>query len=273
MNRSCVFSILLTWVSVSALAPAADAPNDRTTTKAAPEVFDRVVFIRCKTDKEVPPPEGRNPDAEGGPARRFGVVSATGFFLRDREETYLVTARHVGVKLTPQASLSFVNEHCESRMIALGGLLREPADLVWRHHETADVSVVKIFPRGEPAKDVAALCVEREALMSTPPSRGAQAMACGFFMREGTHERIAPLVATVHVASEVMPVAFDGTLIEAFLVHPPTGSGFSGGPVYWRDEGSGRSRCIGVTSGVIGDQSGGKFSTVMPCSMILDLLD
>lgn len=277
MLRSCFGPSLLLWASVLTSLAAADASPARNAGPAVAEVIDRVVLIRSKAEPDRQPPAAvpeETPES-GGPdksPRRPGAISGTGFFLGDGDRTYLVTARHVAVALVPNAELSFLNSRRDSRTIRLAGVLRGPEDFRWRHHETADVSLIQVYPRGEPSEDVAALCVERDALLASPPARGSQAMACGFFMREGTHQRLAPLVATVHVASEVMPVAFNGKLIDAFLVNPPAGSGFSGGPVYWHDAESGRPRCIGVTSGVIGDQSGGKFSTVMPCSTILDLL-
>lgn len=278
MHRSRLFLILLLGATAPVWTATGDTLTNQTATAAALEVFDRVVFIRCKAEQDHQPPvakqeEAPQPEEKGEKPRRVGMISGTGFFLRDGERIYLVTARHVGVKLTPNAELAFLNDRRESRLIRLGGLLRGPKDFRWRHHEKADVSLIQVYPRGQPAKDVAALCVEREALMSFPPARGSQAAICGFFMREGTHERLAPLVATVHVASEVMPVGFDGKLIEAFLVNPPAGSGFSGGPVYWHDAQSGRYRCVGVNSGVIGDQSGGKFGTVMPSAKILELME
>lgn len=278
MHRSGVFLMLLPWSSIAGGATPPQSLTPATGVAAPLEAVDRVVFIRYDADP------GRHPSgaaADETPAsernadrpRDGGERSGTGFFVRDGNRTFLVTARHVGMSVTPRAHLSFVNDRRESRMIRLGGLLREPENLSWRHHEKADVSVIQLHPRGEPANDVAALCVERDLLVGVPPARGSQAMACGFFMREGTHERLSPLGATVHVASEVMPVTFDGKRIDAFLVNPPAGSGFSGGPVFWHDAQSGRFRCIGVTSGVIGDRSGGKFSTVMPASTILELIE
>lgn len=278
MPRSCLRANLVVWASLIAAIATADPPSVSAGGSAVAEAFDRVVLIRSKTepDPQQPAAAPEEPTAAEGKDKTSGrprSMSGTGFFLRDGDRSFLVTARHVAVALAPNAELSFLNARRDSRTIRLTGLLRGPEDLRWRHHETADVSLIQVYPRGEPSQDVAALSVERDALLRSPPARGSQAMVCGFFMREGTHERLAPLVATVHVASEVMPVAFNGKLIEAFLVNPPAGSGFSGGPVYCRDLESGRPRCIGVTSGVIGDQSGGKFSTVMPCSTIVDLLE
>ena len=278
MHRAWVLLSLVSWSVIGGETTVPQAPTPEPDVAAPLAPVDRVVFIRYETGS------GRRPSAEAederaAPAKKAdrphqgGEGSGTGFFVRDGERTFLVTARHVAVNLTPTAQLSFVNDRRESRVIRLGGLVRGPEDFNWRHHEKADVSLLQLHPRGEPAQDVAGLCVERDALVDAPPARGSQAMACGFFMREGTHERLAALGATVYVASEVMPVYFNGELIEAFLVNPPAGSGFSGGPVYWHDARSGRSRCIGVTSGVIGDRSGGKFSTVMPSATILDLME
>lgn len=278
MPRSLIFLILVSWSTIAGgtTPPQVSTPDPSATHSL--EAVDRVVFIRYEAEhmrrpSGAPAKETAAPEKNVDRSDRGGVGSGTGFFVRDGDRTFLVTARHVGVNVAPQAHLSFVNGRRESRMIHLGGLLRGPEDFIWRHHDTADVSLIQLYPRGEAAKDVAALCVERDSLVAAPPARGSQAMACGFFMREGTHARLAPLGATVHVASEVMPVQFNGKLIDAFLVNPPAGSGFSGGPVYWRDARSGRFLCIGVTSGVIGDQSGGKFTTVMPSSMILDLIE
>lgn len=278
MYRAWVLLSLVSW-SITAgetTTPQAPTPEPKTATPLA--AVDRVVFIRYEAGpgrrpSGEPQQETEAPGKTADRPREGGESSGTGFFVRDGDRTFLVTARHVAVNLTPRAQLSFVNERRESRVIQLGGLLRGPEDFTWRHHAKADVSLLQLHPGGEPAKDVAGLCVERDALVDVPPARGSQAMACGFFMREGTHERLAALGATVYVASEVMPVYFNGELIEAFLVNPPPGSGFSGGPVYWHDARSGRSRCIGVTSGVIGDRSGGKFSTVMPSATILDLIE
>lgn len=278
MHRALVLLSLVSWSVIAVEATTPQGPTPEPDAAAPLAAVDRVVFIRYEAGPGrrpagEPEEETEAPDRKADRPHQGGEGSGTGFFVRDGERMFLVTARHVAVNLTPRARLSFVNDRRESRVIQLGGLLRGPEDFNWRHHEEADVSVLQLHPRGEPAKDVAGLCVERDALVDVPPARGSQAMACGFFMREGTHERLAALGATVYVASEVMPVYFNGELIEAFLVNPPAGSGFSGGPVYWHDARSGRFRLIGVTSGVIGDRSGGKFSTVMPSATILDLID
>lgn len=277
MHRAWVLLSLVSWWVIAGETMVPQAPTPGPDVAAPLAAVDRVVFIRYepgpgRRPAGEPEEETEAPEKKADRPHQRGESTGTGFFVRDGERTFLVTARHVAVDLTPTAQLSFVNDRRESRVIRLGGLLRGPEDFNWRHHEEADVSVLQIHPRGEPAEDVAGLCVERDALVDVPPARGSQAMACGFFMREGTHERLAALGATVYVASEVMPVYFNGELIEAFLVNPPAGSGFSGGPVYWHDARSGRARCIGVTSGVIGDRTGGKFGTVMPSATILDLI-
>jgi len=203
--------MLVSWSTIASGA-APQQPLTPDPGVASPlEAVDRVVFIRYDAEPGrrpagEPEEETEAPEKKADRPHQRGESTGTGFFVRDGERTFLVTARHVAVDLTPTAQLSFVNDRRESRVIRLGGLLRGPEDFNWRHHEEADVSVLQIHPRGEPAEDVAGLCVERDALVGVPPARGSQAMACGFFMREGTHERLSPLGATVHVASEVMPV-------------------------------------------------------------------
>ena len=238
--------------------------------------FDRAVFIRSR----VKAPEGSKSDATGGlepsdnkpEKRKFRMITGTGFFVHDSERLYFVSAKHVAENLAPHTQLAFLNKRGESKAFRLGQLLRGPDDFKWKHHPDADVSVIELFPHQGVKQEVMDLSLSSGSLASTIPPRATKAVICGFPMGQGTHGKISSITTVVHVASKRIPIAFAKKLMDAFLVSPPAGSGFSGGPVFYEDPNTHKYVCIGLLSGSIADVSGGKLSTVMPAEFILNML-
>jgi len=260
---------------MNALAGGA-SPTSVPRTAEPDRPFDSAVFIRSR----VKAPEGSKSKATGEPKpsdkkpekRKFRTLTGTGFFVHDGERMFFVSAKHVAEKLAPHTQLAFLNEKGESRAFRLGQLLRGPDDFKWKHHPDADVSVIEVFPRGGAKQEVMDLSLSLGTLASVIPPRTTKAVICGFPMGQGTHGKISAITAVVHVASKRIPVAFAEKLMHAFLVSPPAGSGFSGGPVFYLDPKTHKYVCIGLLSGSIADVSGGKLSTVVPAEFILDML-
>ncbi len=276
LTKRGLFSILLGTGLMSIMGgcatPLAGVHSDGTSVP-----FDAAVFIRSRVDDMSQARSGKGVDGQKSPVHapqqlRFKMITGTGFFVHDGDRLFFVTASHVATNLTPHSELAFVDSKERSRLFRLGQLIRGPGDFKWLKHPDADVSVLEVFPRPPAKSELRPLSLSASSLMSGVPPRASQGVICGFPMSQGTHEYISPITTVVHVASKKIPVKFGAESFSAFLVSPPAGSGFSGGPVFYRDPVRDEYVCCGLLSGGIGDDSGGKLSMVMPAEYILDLL-
>ena len=125
-------------------------------------------------------------------------------------------------------------------------------------------------------KEVADIAISSKDLLIEAPPRSAKLIVAGFPGGLGTRGgKVSPITALVHLASNEIHLGaeMDGVKIEsAYLVNPPAGRGYSGGPIFYTTTG-GKVKCIGILSGSWSDPTGGKFSISMPARFIKSLID
>jgi len=232
-----------------------------------PEVLDqngrkfRVLLQDVETEKVKP---------------KVKTVRATGFFLYHEGDYYFATAQHVARALRPESRLVFVNSIGESRQFALGKLLEKQEQFVWRNHPEADVSLMKLFLPEKGVAEVGELAVLSSDLFLEAPPRTSKLVVSGFPGGLGTRgNKVSPITAVVHLASAeiYIGVKLEGLLIEnAYLVNPPAGKGYSGGPVFYTLP-NGEVKCAGMLNGAWSDPTGGKFSISTPARYLFELLE
>lgn len=207
---------------------------------------------------------------------KFKTGNASGFFLYHGGDYYFVTAQHVALKLTPATRIGFRNRTGESRMFILAKLVGAEERYVWRHHEDTDLSVMKLHLSEKSDPEVAELAVLSTDLSTDVPPRTARLVVAGYPGGLGIRGRkISPITAVVHLASEEIHLGaeLDGIQIEnAYLVNPPAGKGFSGGPIFHISE-EGAVTCVGMLNGAWSDPTGGKFSFSVPARYLLELVE
>lgn len=276
-----VFLLLISPVAAAA-GTASDSPPD-----TAP---DR--YLRCVV--HIGSPAIRTIEKDG---RRFEVflrdpdthrmspdlrpVGGTGFLVREGESIFLVTARHVGRQAKRATRLIMYREEQTPLRCQLGHVVPPEGDLPWLHHDSADVSVLPLSPPDEELRSrLHGRALDLAELAATPeaPPRGAVVEAIGFPMGIGLGPRSCPLSRYSRVAGPLMPVSTPEGSIEALVTDRATAGGMSGGPVFSpppHDPGgnpAGKPRCMGLVSGTMSDQTGGKTGSIMPAMHIVGLI-
>ena len=204
------------------------------------------------------------------------TVRATGFFLYHEGDYYFATAQHVAKVLRPDSRVVFVNSIGESRQFVLAKLLEKQEQFVWRNHPEADVSLMQLFIPEKGVAEVDELTILSTDLFLGVPPRTSKLVVAGFPGGLGTRgNKVSPITAVVHLASAEVYIGaeLEGISIEnAYLVNPPAGKGYSGGPVFYVLP-TGEVKCAGMLNGAWSDPTGGKFSISMPARYLFDLLD
>jgi len=202
--------------------------------------------------------------------------NASGFFLYHREKFYYVTARHVARVLNPQSRIGFINPHGDSRGFLLAKLVGSSEKFVWKHHPETDLSIMQLHPSKQGQTELAEISLIADDLFVATPPRTSKLVICGFPGGLGTlGGKISPITSVVHLASDEISInsTLSGIPISsAYLVNPPAGKGFSGGPIFYQTP-EGAWKLAGLLNGSWSDPTGGKFSISVPARHLMSMLE
>ncbi|MFT5124394.1 MAG: hypothetical protein ACI9TH_000318 [Kiritimatiellia bacterium] len=282
--RACLRWLILGWVvtlhaaSEEAEVPVHSAHTDLTARGEA--YFEVAVFVlteRPETIKE----DGLEfrilkQDVETDEIKpKMKRSRATGFFLLHKDAYYFITARHVARSMTPGTRLGFINARGDSRSFIFAKLVGSAERFTWIHHPKTDLSAMKLHIPEKGPGELSDVAMRTEDLYLAVPPRTSRLVVSGFPGGLGTRGgKISPITAVVHLASDeiVLDADLDGIHVDtAYLVNPPAGKGFSGGPIFYELP-DGSVKCTGILNGAWSDPTGGKFSISVPARHILDLL-
>lgn len=219
------------------------------------ERWDRVVCLVTETPQDGKP----------------GLTWGSGFFVKNDDALYLVTARHVAEKTTAKSRILYRNLDGESRWLVLGACLNEQGD-PWKNHATADLSwliVGKDSKVDEPMRNaLLGLAVDWTALAEETPKRTTSVEITGFPMGLGTAPEVAPLVMAGSIASKELQAETKWGLESVFYAIPAVAGGASGGPVFRSDDDVEHVQVVGMHIAVGFDDSGAKLSKCVPAHFI-----
>lgn len=203
-------------------------------------------------------------------------INASGFFLFHEDEYYFATAQHVARVMKPNSRLAFLNSKGESRQFILAKLVGNEEHFAWRNHDQTDVSLLKLHLPDHGVDEVADIAISSDDLYMETPPRTSKLVVAGFPGGLGTRGgEVSPITAVVHLASKEIHLGakLEGIRVEiCYLVNPPAGKGFSGGPIFYTGP-DGNTACAGLLNGAWSDATGGKFSISTPARFLLDLVD
>jgi len=210
-------------------------------------------------------------------------IGGTGFLVKHNSALYLVTARHVGLHTDRPTELLMYQPDEEPLRFRLGDVVPREGPLQWRHHDTADVSVLPLQVQREVlAEELESRAWPVEMLEGelVAPARGAIVEAIGFPMGLGGGPRFNPISRYSRVATGITDLPTPDGTVPGILLDGATAGGMSGGPVFspaphipgstLKPEGP---KCIGLVSGTHADNTGGKIGGIMPAVYIVELLD
>lgn len=206
-------------------------------------------------------------------------ISGSGFLLKAESRYFLITARHVAREMKANAQIVFPMTSNSAKIIALA---RISPNKTWDHHATADISLLELQPRSAIEKldfDTASFPIEN--LSADIFSLSSEVVMMGYPILDVIGKNFSPLIFETRISSILLSQPCvegnDQNLCDAFFLQSPSYQGLSGGPVIVGIGRSGftttdRTMVIGVTSGTMSDNTGGKAAKITPLFYLNDLL-
>ncbi len=218
--------------------------------------------------------------------------AGTGLIISHNQKCYLLTAGHVANlrRLKESGVIFFVLDQHTPVGVALADITKNKS---WKHHQSADVSLIELTPN---AKDLEI----HLALISFPSfnitesqreySRDNNLLAIGYPFAAPPMEHLSPSIFDCKVANLLSAVWLDSLKVDylrgkscsVFLLDRPSIQGISGGGLFSNVHRAGfsinapannQTSLWGLLSMTIQDNTGGKMAAVMPSFYIWDLLN
>jgi hypothetical protein len=223
----------------------------------------------------------------GSPTRQLQFETGTGFFVANDEMLFLVTAKHVAVATSKETTLTIRVENDEPMSFPISKLTGRDELPRWTMHDKADVAVLRLNPVADLLPRLQKHFLHVNSLQSelAAPERTRSLTTLGFPMGLGVTEKFSPISRDAHAASGLLSLSAlnrndPGTY---FLLDSPSIGGFSGSPVCIMPGAyvsgaslvfatGGGPQCIGLVSGTISDNTGGKMAAIVPSAFILETL-
>jgi S1-C subfamily serine protease len=225
---------------------------------------------------------------EGEPPSQIG----TGFFVGSKRHFYLVTAAHVAHFISRKSLFTVRNPGDVPLTLPFGYIVpgKTLLPLPWHFHPEADLAVLQLVnvevrffdKRFLPLND----SLEADEAV---PQRERPLMVIGFPLALGTTGRFSPITVETKAASGLLRLKRPDTKTEAtfFVLDKPSIGGYSGAPVFlmpyaysggpWMAMPSvgspeARPKCVGVVSGTISDDTGGKLAAIVPSVFVVRMI-
>ena len=245
-----------------------------------------VVLLQANEDKTVV--------RDGRPATLTSTNIGTGFLVLDEgtNVAFLVTAEHVAVDMksgpmrTRTATIRGDND--TPIVVPLEDLVGEK-EIRWVYHDKEDVAVVVLHPAQPVSARLSQHFLPSGILLrdTTAPSRERTLITLGFPLGIGVQEHFSPISRESKPASGLLSIERPDTKTMAifFLLDNATIGGFSGAPLFliaspfasstgalvMPSSGTPPS-CVGLITGTISDETGGKMAAVTPSVYILETM-
>jgi hypothetical protein len=226
----------------------------------------------------------RNPDTNDFIPKTH-MEAGTGFIVKYQNETYLVTAKHIAqnTSIAWSATISGPNDQAVSFSFPeFSGFTNK---LPWVAHPIADVAILRLENKSKFSMsgmlhsfDIVVLVSDLKA-----PPREEILTLLGFPLALGVQQKISPLAKESKVASGLYEIPIDGNSTTVFFLSDPSIQGYSGSPVFAFPfklfstggpilEVKKPSRCYGLISSTLSDNTGGKLAQVVPSSQIYETI-
>jgi hypothetical protein len=212
------------------------------------------------------------------PTDTAGEIGA-GTLIADGPNYYLMTATHVAKMMRSDAKLYL---HLAGDRPAVVGLLSTTGDTVleWHNHPIADISMIRLMPRGDSVGRRIMNCafpLHQISMVDQLPNRDVELTFLGFPVIDPRMAYFSPLVFAAYRSSGLMtqPRADTRTDCTFFFLNQPSIQGCSGSGVFCSVKKAifsdmGKTFLIGVVHATMSDNTGGKMAMVTPSFYILN---
>ncbi|MDP8234082.1 MAG: serine protease [Candidatus Saelkia tenebricola] len=198
----------------------------------------------------------------------------TGFLVVHNKHIYIVTAAHVAKDMSNKAEIIWNTASDETRIFTIEDLEKKLPYSKWFFHTFADIAV---HPFGFTEKTEHILVPEELFIKKNEvASLGTKVYVLGFPLNLGLHDTLSPISKKAEIASWITTIDYPNIRLDAkfILLDEDLAVGYSGAPVFISPEPQMQGnkivltnsppKLIGIQSGTIADQTGGKISLVVP---------
>jgi hypothetical protein len=212
----------------------------------------------------------------------------TGLIVKYNTRDYVVTARHVAEGLSPTAEIIINRSTNKSGSITFEWLSKQEniKGTRWFHHPKADISV---HPMAYPEQfELLAIGEDLFPKKDTETPLLTLAYVLGFPMGLGVQDKLSPIAKGTQIASRATSIDRPGISpdLQFILLDQALVQGYSGSPVFYTEDvmsnvqigtqrmkGGERLHFVGIVSGTISDNTGGKITLVIPISYVWDIFE
>lgn len=216
------------------------------------------------------------------------VKTGTGFFFAHHKYRFLVTAKHVSNFMDDKSLIVLRDTNGGPVIITMNDLGYGKTMKDWEKLEDADVAAIIITP---PSKydylfTKNSFTEENLQQFDKRPDLTITCKAIGFPLGLGFDgKHFSPIIQDVKAVSDYFdyPMPQSHNTATIFAMVPPLAQGFSGAPIIYTGverlggflsiQNSGVLACLGLCSSVRSDESGGKFSFIIPSQYIVTVLN
>lgn len=200
-----------------------------------------------------------------------GLGGGTGFFVRQDDTYYLVTAAHVALGTTLGTEVVVQNQ--ETGMPLSIALHKLSPFQAWLYHPIADLAILKV--KGKAPIDVSPYAIDVSCFANNfdiYPDRDLLLTAFGLSEIPDSLP-FMPFTYDSFPSSDLWMWYYDrkGNNFKGFLLDKPAVQGYSGAPVL--DLSGDTPYCYGIIHGTFGDNTGGKMTVVVHSAYLFELLD
>lgn len=212
-------------------------------------------------------------------AIRDHKISGTAFILASDSSIYLVTSKHVMDRITFDSAKIYIrnNDLKIANYYFLSSLVKRKLNP--EYNENSDFFIMQLFPQDPGVKANllnASLDFHMVASDKAALPRNVNFIVFGYPIVDPVH--FTPISFQSYVSSDLMNIKILRTTnCYCYLLDKSSMQGFSGGPVFvgvreWSAPGMERTYLIGIITGSLNDDTGGKFTIVTPAYQLLDLI-
>lgn len=212
-------------------------------------------------------------------ALRDHKIGGTGFILTSDSSFYLVTSKHVMERIAFDSAKIYIrdNDLKVANYYFLSSLVKRKPNR--GYNENSDFFILQLFPPDSGVKAhllKSSLDFGMVASNKTALPRNVNFIVFGYPIVDTMH--FTPISFQSYVSSDLMNIKILRTTnCYCYLLDKSSMQGFSGGPVFvgvreWSEPGIEQTYLIGIITGSLNDDTGGKFTIVTPAYQLLDLI-
>jgi S1-C subfamily serine protease len=216
---------------------------------------------------------------ETGFSQKFRDEYGTGFFVRHRDRSFIVTAKHVVGGTNTAGTVCLIDTNSSLSAVELETMREHSVGARWFLHPKADVALHPYWR--PPDLDIANTDLREEILRTNAVELLSPVCAVGFPLLLGVGHKISPILTQCQVASWLTAMPSESADVSFILLDKPLAQGYSGAPIFTMHPDPGgvmrfqgpesSSELIGIYRGQLRDEGGGKVSIIVPAKYILEI--